>query len=149
MLLDVIAYGIQFDLNLYREIKRAIADICFGGIDRMRTAIIRMPRRGKVAIVSSLFRYVLEHDCRRAVSHARVADGDVGESGPHDPEPAILYPAILSNTANNASGCAKKGEWLPDMRCTVVFPPTADVSTSSTIRSCATAGTALSSAKRM
>ena len=58
MLLDVIAYGIQFDLNLYREIKRAIADICFGGIDRMRTAIIRMLRRGEAAIISSLFRYV-------------------------------------------------------------------------------------------
>ena len=43
---------------LWREIKRAIADICFGGIDRMRTAMIRMLRRGEAAIISSLFRYV-------------------------------------------------------------------------------------------
>ena len=37
---------------LWREIKRAIADIYFGGIDQMRAAIIRMLRRGEVAIVS-------------------------------------------------------------------------------------------------
>lgn len=44
---------------LWREIKRAIAGVYFGGIDQMRTAIIRMLRRGEVAIVS-LFRYMLE-----------------------------------------------------------------------------------------
>lgn len=43
---------------LWREIKRAIADIYFGGIDQMRTAIIRMLHRDEVAIVS-LFRYML------------------------------------------------------------------------------------------
>ena len=74
VLLDVIAYGIQFDLNLYREIKRAIADVCFGGIGRMRTAMIRVLRRGEVAIISSLFRYVLEAmDCRNPVLGACAA----------------------------------------------------------------------------
>ena len=74
MLLDVIAYGIQFDLNLYREIKRAIADVCFGGIDRMRTAIVRVLRRGEAAIISSLFRYMLEAmDCRNPVPGACAA----------------------------------------------------------------------------
>ena len=59
---------------LWREIRRAIADICFGGIGRMRTAIIRMPRRGEVAIISSLFRYVLEAmDCRNPVPGACAA----------------------------------------------------------------------------
>ncbi len=58
---------------LWREIKRAIADICFGGIDRMRAAIIRMLRRGEVAI-AGLFRYMLEAmDCRNPVPGACAA----------------------------------------------------------------------------
>ena len=54
---------------MWREIKRAIAGIYFGGIDQMmRTAIIRMLRRGEVAIVS-LFRYMLEAmDCGSPVA---------------------------------------------------------------------------------
>ena len=58
---------------LWREIKRAIADVYFGGIDQMRTAIIRMLRREEVAIVS-LFRYMLEAmDCRNPVPGACAA----------------------------------------------------------------------------
>ncbi len=58
---------------LWREIKRAIADIYFGGIDRMRAVIIRMPRRGEAAI-AGLFRYMLEAmDCRNPVPGACAA----------------------------------------------------------------------------
>ncbi len=55
---------------LWREIKRAIADVYFGGIGQMRAAIIRMLRRGEVAIVR-LFRYMLEAmNCRNPVPGA-------------------------------------------------------------------------------
>ncbi len=55
---------------LWREIKRAIADVYFGGIEQMRTAIIRMLRRGEVTTLS-LFQYMLEAmDCRNTVAGA-------------------------------------------------------------------------------
>ena len=58
---------------LWREIKRAIAGVYFGGIDQMRTAIIRMLRRWEVAI-AGLLRYMLEAmDCRNPVPGACAA----------------------------------------------------------------------------
>ena len=58
---------------LWREIKRAIVDICFDGSDQIRPTIIRMLRRGEVAIVS-LFRYMPEViDCRNPVPGAGAA----------------------------------------------------------------------------
>ena len=70
--------------EIKREIKRAIADIYFGGIDQTQMAIIRMIRRGEVAIVS-LFRYMLKAmDCGSPV----VGSCAGRPAGPPDPVPA-------------------------------------------------------------